>query len=399
MKLNNKIAIILYALILAGMITGCSEPTGSYWDAPLGIETPTGSQTTAAPTQAPAATGDMGQDGHLQGIDYDAAFAAFAPDTAMILVSGFTVTWAELFFHMRGNINNLIQMYGDLPEWSELMYNGMTCAEAVIKYSVDNTLMYKAVEYGAGLVGAVLSAEDLETLIDSFNDAAAQYSGEEEFLRLLWEEDGLYGRDLYDYLVGVSYLASTLYSEMFGEYGELMSDEDAEEVTASEGYLMAKHILRLKTEDGDETPLRVAEDLIVQLDSYDGDDFEAFFDILMHNYSEDDDGLIAFPNGYLFQYGDMVPEFYDACIALEIGQHSGIVETTYGYHILLRVPINFDEIPSYNYRQYDFRTLRHLAALSQFDNALFAWVDSFEPEFTAEFDSIDVAAIFVHSGQ
>jgi parvulin-like peptidyl-prolyl isomerase len=53
----------------------------------------------------------------------------------------------------------------------------------------------------------------------------------------------------------------------------------------------------------------------------------------------EDPGVASYPDGYLFQSGEMVAEFEDATAALEIGQVSGIVETTYGYHIIYRIPI------------------------------------------------------------
>ena len=61
------------------------------------------------------------------------------------------------------------------------------------------------------------------------------------------------------------------------------------------------------------------------------------FDNLMKSLSEDP-GSKAAPEGYLFTKGEMVSEFETAAFALKVGNVSGIVESTYGYHIIKRVP-------------------------------------------------------------
>ena len=108
-----------------------------------------------------------------------------------------------------------------------------------------------------------------------------------------------------------------------------------------------KHIL-LKTVDGQMQPLSddeiaaqraLAEDILSRLRAVEGEEQRSLFDELMHQYSEDgrdaNGGLYA-PGGYTAVPGEMVPEFEDASLALPIGGLSGIVESTYGYHIILR---------------------------------------------------------------
>ena len=57
------------------------------------------------------------------------------------------------------------------------------------------------------------------------------------------------------------------------------------------------------------------------------------------NANSEDTGLAANPDGYAFTTGEMVQEFEDATRALEPGQISGLVESSYGYHIILRLPL------------------------------------------------------------
>ncbi len=99
----------------------------------------------------------------------------------------------------------------------------------------------------------------------------------------------------------------------------------------------AKHILVLFNEDRtDEEAMSLAEQILQQIE--DGGDF----DELMNEYSEDP-GLASYPDGYTFAEGEFVEEFYNAAKELQIGEHSGLVKTNYGYHIIQRIEPDRDE--------------------------------------------------------
>ena len=122
--------------------------------------------------------------------------------------------------------------------------------------------------------------------------------------------------------------------------------------------------------------------------------FEAFFDELMFEHSQDSGGVSFFPGGYLFQDGDMEVPFYEGTIALDIGTLSGIVETGHGYHIILRLPIDYDSVPISSLFRGDDISLRMRTAIDMFDFALAGWMDSIPPAFTAEFYLIDLLELF-----
>ncbi len=97
----------------------------------------------------------------------------------------------------------------------------------------------------------------------------------------------------------------------------------------------ARHIL-ISTLDAERNPLpedkkaeakKKAEEILAKAKA--GEDFAA----LAKEYSEDPGSK---DNGgeYTFGYGKMVPEFETTAFALEPGEISGLVETSYGYHII-----------------------------------------------------------------
>jgi len=83
--------------------------------------------------------------------------------------------------------------------------------------------------------------------------------------------------------------------------------------------------------------------------------------------------------------------------SIDINELSGIVETVNGYHIILRLPINFDLVPISAAMDGDNRTLRHFAAFQLFEPVLLEWRGSLPILFTDEFESIDFATLFAWS--
>ena len=184
---------------------------------------------------------------------------------------------------------------------------------------------------------------DLQSQIDAYEDE----NGEGSFQTLL-QSSGL-SQDGFYYVNTNSYLFTSLADKLVGE----PTDADLEQYVADNGIYAVKHIL-LKTTDKDVTDdadnvtmtadefnaqqKALAEDLLSQLQA--SDDMEALFDQLMNEYSEDgrdSDGSLAAPNGYVAGPNDMIPEFEEASMALKPGELSDIVETSAGYHIILRL--------------------------------------------------------------
>jgi len=385
MKLKQLAVILLCFTMLLAVLAGCGTPE----------EPPDNGNTQETPgITEPGGDPHENNHTHTPDIDFDAAFSAFPPDTVMIKAGDYVVTWEELYVFLFRSVNSVEQLLQTGIGWSDIYAEEKTLAEITLEYSTDEALLFRVYEHGAKVSGISMSASDYEALQDDLDYLTEMYGGREEFAQSLKEYSGFSSLELFEKLLGIEYLIGIIVNELYGEDGILFPDESVAYLVERENLLMAQHILRTKKEDGDDTPLKESEDLLQQLDNYNGDDFGTFFYQLMLENSEDP-GSLHSPGGYLFQPWDMVEEFSNACISLEIGQYSGIVETSYGYHILLRLPVDYDAVPVGLANTGQSRTLRQIAAVENFEFVVIqGWRDDLTVEYTPEYLSINIEAIF-----
>jgi len=128
------------------------------------------------------------------------------------------------------------------------------------------------------------------------------------------------------------------------EKGDIKIDEEAAMNEFESTYVKAKHILisTVDAQTGAALPddqvaaaNKKANEILAKINA--GEDF----DELMNTMSEDP-GLATAPDGYVFTTGQMVPEFEEASFALKENQVSGLVKTSYGIHIIKRVPFDME---------------------------------------------------------
>ncbi|MBO4950166.1 MAG: peptidylprolyl isomerase [Clostridia bacterium] len=109
-------------------------------------------------------------------------------------------------------------------------------------------------------------------------------------------------------------------------------------------YVRAKHILiqypKNPTEEQREAAFSKSLDVLVKVKAM--KDISEF-DALIEQYNEDP-GMKSNPDGYCFTRGEMVKPFENATYALEIGKTSSLVETDYGFHIILRLPLDDESL-------------------------------------------------------
>ncbi len=107
-------------------------------------------------------------------------------------------------------------------------------------------------------------------------------------------------------------------------------------------YMRCKHVL-IKTVDDDNNELENQDELKAKAEEVAsrakaGEDFDA----LIKEYNEDP-GMESSPDGYVFTEGEMVDAFYQGTKALEVGGISDPIKSSYGWHIIQRLPLRDED--------------------------------------------------------
>ena len=248
----------------------------------------------------------------------------------VMTVNGHDVSSDEFEYFLSNEILDYVYYYGGDYFADQNNFAG------ILDYVSQEITFYYAFLDWAAENGYTVTDEIRETVRTTMEENKAEFDSPEQY------ED--YLKSIYA-TEDIIFKTECMFQCLNGYYDHLL-DPDNGPYAASAASLAedpelfniygAKHILVLTEERTDEEALAIAEDILRQLDE------GADFDELMNEYSEDT-GLEYYPDGYTFQEGEFVDEFYNATKELEIGQRSGLVRTDYGYHIILRIEPDRDE--------------------------------------------------------
>ncbi len=340
-------------------------------------------------------------------------YAAYDPDEVVLTYDGKEVTWREYYYwlnYFAGYVKYMAAMGMPYSGWDGQDFDTELDNASMVRSSASEQLfVYRAVETLAERENVSLDEQDEQTLSDAYDQAADNYGdgdGETTDDELTAYADYLDGqfmtRDLLDYLSGVSLLSDKLSEKLYGADGADVSDADALAFAEEEGLMRCKHILLMTVDpatgealsDEEKAEKKAqADELYDQLAAVQDDPeaLEALFDELMQAHSEDT-GLAANPDGYTFGAGVMVPVFEDTTADLEEYGLSAPVESDYGYHIILRLPVDPDG--TYTSGGGSTASLRTAAASDQFYALLDQVTADAEVVWQGDFETVDIAAIF-----
>ncbi len=270
----------------------------------------------------------------------------FPGDTVMLTVDGNDVTASDLMYWMAYNADYIAQYYqtiGQEIDWSATLGGSQPVGEYVKEQSRQTAILYSTVTAHTAAAGYSFDPDDADYKVQ-FEEAKENMGGQEEFQRFLKEM--CLTEDSFHAVNSVALVYQHMQEGICRKGGEYEpSQEELKQYVADKDLLSARHILlmtkdpqtneALSQEQAAEKKTK-AEGFVSQLQAIeDPKQRSDKFNELMKANSEDS-GLASYPNGYLFGAGEMVAEFEEATRGLEIGQVSGIVESNYGYHIILR---------------------------------------------------------------
>lgn len=278
------------------------------------------------------------------------ATAGISGDTVVAKVGGTDISAAELLYWINYGTDMYLRQFGgavtQLP-WDAEVSEGLTMGDQMKESALDAAAFYALLPEKAQKEGISVSPEVDRAVLDQLAQLGQQVGSDQLVDHVLWAQ--LLTRDMFLLLNQRADLHAQLQDLWFGE-GSDSYPTDAEVLAYAQddlGCFRVKHILLMTVDQRSNEPLddaaiaqkkAQAEDLLAQLQS--ADDPVALFDQLMDEYSEDG-GLTANPDGYVFDSSSsLVGGFREAALALQVGEISGIVETDYGYHIMLRLPLD-----------------------------------------------------------
>ena len=347
-------------------------------------------------------------------INYEELYRLYEPEEKVLKINDKEETWGDYFyilFTQCGQIeqyfDSMAAYYGMQFHWDEPVEEegegGDTYAEAALE-SVDNLMIQLAALEKFAEENGVEVSEEMRGMIEAqkkqdITSALGEEGTEEAFYEYL--EKIHLSRDMYDRIVTQNYLYQESFNRLYGDQAADLPDEAALKFLEDKGYVTAAHILLLNTDEEtgeklDEAALAEKkaelEALVSELRAIEDDTErkEAFLQKVTE--LSEDPGSARYPEGYTYTPGTMVPEFEAAAEALEDYAVSDVVETSYGYHILLRLPLSPDAVVEFSSTTGEARTARMLAANQEYAEKLQATADTLKLEWLHGHEQPDLLA-------
>ena len=317
----------------------------------------------------------------------------YDPDAVVLTANGSEVSWSVFYNFLRQNLSTFLY-YGGLPtDYSAEVEAGMTMDRALVESAESSIRRIAGASSHATLTEAELDA-DYAAYWDAMKE---QYGGEKELLKAV-NASG-YTKDSLRYFYTTDTLLQDAFTHAYGDNFADLTDAMIEDWAVEKGYVRAKHILLMTNDaslsDADKAAKKqeleaVRAELMAIEDEAER---ETAFDDKMDTLSEDT-GLFMYPDGYVFGRGEMVQEFEDAAFALAPYELSEVVETSYGYHLLLGLAVERDNIIEYDQSSYAPVSVVNRMANEDFTNKLSDWAQDVDISYADDFAGFTVQSLF-----
>ena len=339
-------------------------------------------------------------------------------DTVMT-VDGVDVSFDEYMYYLNTAASTLISYYqastGGGVDWDGVcIYDKTrTNAEWCINEALYNAAQGCVIMSKGKSMNALPTDEQLKSLEDNISTIRKNYEESDDPDAAF--ADALNGQgftlESFKAVNKINFTLSNIFTSLYGENGEKLSEEKLQNYIEENGYMTSAHILfrtkeDVKGENGQTTQEELsdsakaekkaqAEKLCKELKAIKDDTQrkEKFFEY-MKEYSEDP-GKESFPNGYCFTEGTMVEEYTDTTKELKNYEVSDVVESDFGYHIIMRLPTVSSDVDTAN--QYGY-TLGQMASSYDFDEEMKTWDVTDKAKFNSGYKSFDFTQFFGDAG-
>lgn len=335
-------------------------------------------------------------------------------DTVMT-VDGVDVSFDEYMYYLKTAASTLTSYYqsstGGGVDWEGVcIYDKTkTNAEWCINEALYNAAQACVIMSKGKSMNCLPTDEQLQTLEDNISTIRKNYEDQDDPDAAF--NSALNGQgftlDTFKQINKVNFTLANIFASLYGENGEKVSEETLKGYIEENGFMTSAHILfktteEVKGEDGKTTEKDIsdsakaekkatAEKLAKELKAIKDDEKrkEKFFEY-MKNYSEDP-GKESYPDGYCFTEGTMVQEYTDTTKALKDYEVSDVVESKFGYHVIMRLPTTASNVDINN--QYGY-TLGQMAASYDFDDEMKSWDVASKAKFNSQYASFDFTQFF-----
>ena len=378
MKKNFSILVVL--ILLLSLLSACAdasvreyEPTPTFTPKPEGMH------------------------------DFKKAFESMDPNTVVFTIGKDKIYWDELFYWIHSSVLRVESQLGAMPLDSRLSEDEsfadfvMGDVNAVITqfYALNKELA----KLGIGL------SEDSKAQFEEIKKANMErYCGGEVSDKEFYEKlsEFLISERVYKYVSETALLHQDGFVALYGKAGEKLPAERVLAFAEEQGYMRAMHVLfSYENPDGtartDAEKLELkkeAEALVNELRAIENNDklVEEFKKKIQEK--GEDPGAVQFADGYYFTEGAMVPAFENAVKAAEMYKVTDPVESEFGLHVILRLPLEPDGVLEPSMGNYPPRTLRTDTAGYDYNEQIKGFAKMYELKESDAMKSFDLLKIF-----
>ena len=261
---------------------------------------------------------------------------------------------------------------------------GKTGADMLKEEAEGLVKEFESVRLFAKENGIELTAEDKQSIKDAKQSQIDSAGGRKAFVDSL-AQSGV-NETYFDYIMESQMIYQKLFTELFSGEGKYAPSAEMVAEKLATGYARIKHVLIQAAEgDADYADKKAkAEDVAKRAAA--GEDFEA----LIKEFGEDPgmesntEGYIIDEQGFTPSGSQMITEFTEASFKLAENGVSGLVPSTYGFHIIKRYPLNKE------YALANYQSFSGEFAMVAFSEEMAKYMETITVERTAAYDSIDV---------